>query len=99
MLLSNGLLFIKTGIIMFKNIKVIGFDADDTLWENENHFHDIEKEYISLLSAYGNVEEICKELFKTEMSNLAVYGFGVKSFTLSMLETALKLSQSYYLAT
>jgi len=81
-------------IKLFENIKVIGFDADDTLWENENLFHDIEKKYTSLLTEYAKIEEISKELFNTEMSNLSIYGYGVKSFTLSMIETALKTSQN-----
>lgn len=75
-------------------IKVIAFDADDTLWANECHFQDIEKEYAGLLSEYMALKEISKELFITEMNNLDIYGFGIKSFVLSMVETALRISNN-----
>ncbi len=70
-----------------KNIKVIAFDADDTLWVNETNFKDAETKYCELLAPYQSKEEVSKELFKTEMSNLDLYGFGAKSFMLSMVET------------
>lgn len=76
-----------------KDIKVIAFDADDTLWDNESFFQEIERYYTELLSKYGNAEKISAELFRTEMDNLEHYGYGVKGFTLSMLETALRISK------
>lgn len=76
-----------------KDIKVIAFDADDTLWDNESFFQEIEKYYTELLSKYGDAEKISSELFRTEMDNLEHYGYGVKGFTLSMLETALRISK------
>lgn len=79
---------------MFRDIKVIGFDADDTMWENEDHFHAIEHKYIAMLAEFAPPETVSRELFATEMANLEIYGFGVKSFTLSMLETALNISQN-----
>lgn len=78
---------------MMKDIKVIAFDADDTLWDNEPFFQEIEREYTKLLSKYGDAEKISAELFRTEMDNLEHYGYGVKGFTLSMLETALRISK------
>lgn len=77
-----------------ERIKVIAFDADDTLWANESHFQDIEVEYCRLLADYLPTEDISKLLFQTEMQNLSMYGFGIKSFTLSMIETALIISQN-----
>ncbi len=74
------------------DIQTIAFDADDTLWINESHFQDIEADYCRLLSHYLPLEELSKELFKTEMQNIALYGYGIKSFTLSMIETALRIS-------
>lgn len=74
------------------NIQTIAFDADDTLWVNESHFQDIEADYCRLLSNYLPLEELSKELFNTEMQNIAIYGYGIKSFTLSMIETALRIS-------
>ncbi|MBU1101736.1 MAG: HAD family hydrolase [Bacteroidetes bacterium] len=76
-----------------KNIKIIGFDADDTLWVNEPFYQETEKKYQQLLSEYGSEEAIGKELFSTEMNNIELYGFGAKSFLLSMIETALKVSK------
>lgn len=75
-----------------KNIKVIAFDADDTLWVNEPHFQEVENKFCNLLEDYLSHHHISQELFKTEMKNLALYGFGVKSFTLSMIETAIQIS-------
>ncbi len=75
-----------------KNIEVIAFDADDTLWVNEPYFQDIEKQFCELLEDYLSQHHVSQELFKTEMKNLAQYGFGVKSFTLSMIETAINVS-------
>lgn len=79
-----------TSIIM--DIQVIAFDADDTLWSNEPFFKEVERRYTDLLKAYGNETEINAELFRTEMENLERYGYGAKGFTLSMLETALRVS-------
>lgn len=74
------------------NRRVIAFDADDTLWSNEPFFKKVERQYTYLLKAYGNEAEIYAELFRTEMDNLERYGYGAKGFTLSMLETALRVS-------
>lgn len=76
----------------FKHIKVIGFDADDTLWVNETYFRDAELEFAKLLAAYETANTIDQELFKMEMKNLPLYGYGVKGFVLSMVEMALELS-------
>lgn len=76
----------------YKDIKVIGFDADDTLWVNETYFRDAELEFAKLLSPYETANKIDQELFKMEMKNLPLYGYGVKGFVLSMVEMALELS-------
>jgi len=78
--------------IDYRNIKVIGFDADDTLWVNETYFRDAELEFAKLLSPYETANKIDQELFKMEIDNLSLYGYGVKAFTLSMVESALELS-------
>ena len=75
-----------------KNIKLIAFDADDTLWVNETYFRDAENEFAKLLSDYETENKIHQELFKMEIKNLAPYGYGVKGFVLSMVECALELS-------
>lgn len=73
-------------------IKVIAFDADDTLWVNETYFREAEDEFAKLLSDYETENKINQELFKKEIENLAIYGYGVKGFMLSMVECALELS-------
>lgn len=77
---------------MNEHIKVIAFDADDTLWVNEPYFQEIEKQYTELLKSYGTSEEISAALFRTEMKNLKSLGYGAKAFTISMVETALEVS-------
>jgi putative hydrolase of the HAD superfamily len=79
---------------MYKNIKVIAFDADDTLWVNEPYFHQTERDFCNLLKDFGTEEEISKTLYNTEIQNLSNYGFGTKGFMLSMIETALKVSNN-----
>lgn len=76
------------------DIKIIGFDADDTLWVNEPYFQDTEKLFCELLSGYMPSEQTSQELFKTEMGNIDLYGYGAKSFILSMIETALRVSNN-----
>ena len=77
---------------MYENCKVIAFDADDTLWVNETYFRDAEKKFAKILSKYETENRIDQELFKIEMKNLELYGYGIKGFVLSMIECALKLS-------
>ncbi|UOB17019.1 HAD family hydrolase [Abyssalbus ytuae] len=78
--------------VNYKNIKVIGFDADDTLWVNETYFRQTEHEFAKLLAGYETENKIDQELFKVEIQNLDLYGYGIKGFTLSMIESALDLS-------
>ena len=77
---------------MYDNIKVIAFDADDTLWVNETYFREAENEFANLLAKYETKNKIDQELFKTEIRNLHHYGYGIKGFILSMIECALELS-------
>ncbi|MBV7337794.1 HAD family hydrolase [Chloroflexi bacterium TSY] len=74
-------------------IDVIAFDADDTLWENESYFSVTQDKFRQLLSPYHNPEWIDQKLFDTEMRNLQHFGYGVKGFTLSMIETAIDLTE------
>ncbi len=75
-----------------KNIKVIAFDADDTLWVNETIFRRAEEELCDLLEDYMSHEEASKLLFDVEMKNLPLYGYGIKPFTLSLIEAAITIS-------
>ncbi len=74
------------------NIKVIAFDADDTLWVNEPYFKETEEKFCDLLEDYLPKHTLAKELFKTEIQNLSLYGYGIKGFMLSMIETALTVT-------
>ena len=80
---------------MDKRIEVIGFDADDTLWINETYYLETENEFCRLLAKYRDTsQEISAELYKIETANMRLYGYGIKAFTLSLVETALKISSN-----
>ncbi len=74
------------------DIKVIGFDADDTLWVNETYYREAEDQFCEILEEYVPAGQASKALFETETKNLPYYGYGIKAFTLSLLETAMGLS-------
>ena len=74
-------------------IKVIAFDADDTLWINEPYFQETEKKFCDMMENFLPHHTVSRELLKTEINNLSTYGYGIKSFILSMIETALKISE------
>jgi len=74
------------------SISVIGLDADDTLWESEVHFVDVEGRFRELIARYDPSDDIQTHLFAIERHNLQFFGYGVKSFTLSMIETAIQLT-------
>lgn len=78
---------------MKNTIKVIGFDADDTLWINEPFYQEVEKEFCQIMKQYMTEKETSEELFKTEMQNLEIYGYGAKGFLLAMIETALRATE------
>lgn len=74
------------------SIKVIAFDADDTLWINEPYFRETEAEFCQLMENYLPQHTVARELLHTEIKNLSLYGYGIKGFMLSMIETALTIS-------
>jgi putative hydrolase of the HAD superfamily len=78
---------------MFSTIKVIAFDADDTLWVNEPYFRTAEKAFCELLKEYVPEEECNELLYKFEMQNLPLYGYGIKPFILSLIEAAITISK------
>jgi putative hydrolase of the HAD superfamily len=75
-------------------IKVIAFDADDTLWVNEPYFRNTENKFCGLLEDYLPQHTILQELYKTEMDNLALYGYGIKGFMLCIIETAVRITNN-----
>jgi putative hydrolase of the HAD superfamily len=70
----------------------IGFDADDTLWHNEVIFERTHERYRDLLASYHDAATVDRVLFATEMRNLERYGYGIKGFTLSSIETAIEIT-------
>lgn len=77
---------------LYKHVKVIAFDADDTLWSNEPFFRRAEADFERLITSYSQSFPILDELFSTEMSNMENLGYGVKAFTISLIETAIRIS-------
>ncbi|WP_445456204.1 HAD family hydrolase [Flavobacterium sp. HNIBRBA15423] len=75
-----------------KNIKTIAFDADDTLWHNEPYFDEAQARFCELFQDYASSQEILGLILNHQVKNLPLYGFGIKAFTLSMVETALKIT-------
>ncbi len=70
-----------------KNIEYIAFDADDTLWVNELYFYEFEQKFCTLMQPYLPADKVSQELFRTEMKNLHLYGYGIKGMMLCMVET------------
>ncbi len=73
-------------------IEIIGIDGDDTLWDSETHFQLTEQAYAELLAPWVAAATVSAALLETERRNLGLFGYGVKGFTLSMIETALTLT-------
>ena len=74
------------------SITTIGIDADDTLWHNETIFRLTQERFGQLLTPWAQPEHLSERLAAIEARNLRLYGYGVKGFTLSMLETAMELT-------
>jgi putative hydrolase of the HAD superfamily len=74
-------------------IAAVGLDADDTLWHNEDHFHATEDAFADVVRPWADAESAASELLRTETANLSLFGYGVKSFTLSMIEAAITISR------
>jgi putative hydrolase of the HAD superfamily len=74
-------------------LTTIGFDADDTLWQNEQFFRLSERRFTELLSDFAEPDHLGQSLLDAERRNLARYGFGIKGFTLSMVETAIEVTE------
>jgi putative hydrolase of the HAD superfamily len=75
-------------------IEVVAFDGDDTLWHSESHFVDAHARFVALVSPYvdGDPGVIDERVVATERANLAIYGYGAKAFTLSLIESAIELT-------
>jgi putative hydrolase of the HAD superfamily len=78
---------------MSRNVTVIGFDADDTLWQNEQFFQMTQERFTALLADYADPDHLAERLLEAERRNLGHYGFGIKGFMLSMIETAIEITE------
>jgi putative hydrolase of the HAD superfamily len=77
---------------LMASLSTIGFDADDTLWQNETFYRLTEERFTALLAEHGEPEVVSGRLLEAERRNLKHYGFGIKGFTLSMIETAIEVT-------
>ena len=75
------------------DVKVIGFDADDTLWHNEAYFLEAQERFWGLMEDFLPQHTTARELMQTEIQNIDLYGYGIKAFILSMVETAIRISE------
>lgn len=78
-----------------RSLTAIGFDADDTLWQNEQFFKLTEARFAELLADHAPAHDISHHLLQAEKRNLQFYGFGIKGFTLSMIETAIQVTDGH----
>jgi putative hydrolase of the HAD superfamily len=103
--LASGVLLVRTGLFVqafgvlhsgmtHAPLSTIAFDADDTLWGHEEYYQLTQGQFATLLADFVDASVTEERLLETERRNLAIYGYGVKSFTLSMIETALELTES-----
>lgn len=74
--------------------KIIAFDADDTLWHNEPYFDEAQERFCELFQNYASKQEILQLILTHQVKNLPLYGFGIKAFTLSMIDSALELTNN-----
>ena len=79
-------------MIDVEKIKLIAFDADDTLWDCQSHFDEAERQYSSMLAPWASEDDVRESLFATETKNMPLLGYGCKAFTLSLIENAVKVS-------
>ena len=77
---------------MARTLTTVAFDADDTLWDNERYFQLTQSRLAELLAAYTDASSLMSRLVEAERRNLGHYGFGIKGFTLSMIETAIEVT-------
>ena len=78
--------------IKWNDIRVVAFDADDTLWDCQSWFDEVEHKCCDLLSPWATAREVSEGLFATERKNLPLTGYGTKAFTLSLVENAVRVS-------
>ena len=83
---------IRMNIRKWNDVRVVAFDADDTLWDCQSWFDKVERKCCDLLSPWATAREVSEGLFATERTNLPLTGYGTKAFTLSLIENAVRVS-------
>jgi putative hydrolase of the HAD superfamily len=79
--------------MLVSRLTTIGFDADDTLWQNEQFYQSTQARFLELLGDYTDPDELRDRLLQVMLRNIGIYGFGIKSFTLSMVEAAIEVTE------
>lgn len=74
---------------------IIAFDADDTLWHNEPYFEEAQEKFCELFQNYASKQELTQQVYLHQVKNLPLYGFGIKAFILSMIETAISITNHH----
>lgn len=82
----------KRALLMSKHLTLVAFDADDTLWHNERFFRLTQDRFTEMLADHANPDHLAARLLDAEKRNIGRYGFGVKGFVLSMIETAIEVT-------
>lgn len=78
---------------MARDLKLIGFDADDTLWRSEDYYRDAQSEFERIVGGYVNLDDAHDRLYAVEKQNIALFGYGAKGMTLSMIEAAIAITE------
>ena len=79
---------------MTRDLRLIGFDADDTLWRSEDYFRDAQSEFERIVGTYVDLDDAHDRLYAVEKRNIALFGYGAKGMTLSMIEAAVEITGS-----
>ena len=79
---------------MTRDLHMIGFDADDTLWRSEDYFRDAQSEFERIVGTYVDLDDAHDRLYAVEKRNIALFGYGAKGMTLSMIEAAVEITES-----
>lgn len=78
---------------MARDLKLIGFDADDTLWRSEDYYRDAQSEFERIVGGYVDLDDAHDRLYAVEKQNIALFGYGAKGMTLSMIEAAIAITE------
>ena len=75
-------------------IRLVGFDADDTLWRSEDYYRAAQADFEAILAGYVDLDDLHDRLFAVERGNLSLFGYGAKGMTLSMVEAAITITEA-----